>query len=430
MKWLLSLAIVASLMISGCGPRIAGDGDMPATLANATTVVTGTNEKRPLKFVYGTQAVIGKCPSDEGESLILSAIGASIVAQGVNRIGAAIKAAAAEETKQVLVRRNVELRADGSFGPCLLVSRGWFYDEKIPPEPFRAYDKKTGSSFEYEVDKISSIRRSGLPLAATPDFFFEGQFIQLADKKTTTLIPRYAYLDQPISQSDLRPSNSRQILVLFALSDVGKSADLNKGQGATIVLGPLRSGRSKRYPSEDESLVSYTCNDESGCTYVSATQVMRSIHESDWFSLDLPEKERKPMTLQVLVSETRSANAFLGFVAEVFGAVQKDVTTELQTALIPSRHEAAEEAAQAANESAANAYDKAYAEAVAKISACGSSPTDTTKAAEARQSMRTLNKASRNANRGDIFTQEDIDSIELSRLTSAATGCASALAKL
>lgn len=413
---------------------------MPATLANATINVTGTSERRPLKFVYGTQAAIGKCPSNEGESALLSVIGASIVAQGVNRIGAAIRAAAAEETKQVLVRRNVELRADGNFGPCLLVSRGWFYDEKVPPEPSRAYDKKANSSFQYEGGKISDIRRSGLPLAATPDFFFEGQFVQLADHKTTTLIPRYAYLDQPISQSDLRPSNSRQIIVLFALSDVGKSADLNKGQGATIVLGSLSSGRSKRFPNEDEGLVSYTCEDESEsegksedkskCTYASATQVMRSIHESDWFSLDLPEKERKPMTLQVLVSETRSASAFLGFVADVFGDVQKDVATEFQTALIPSKRETAEESAQAANESVANTYDKAYAEAVTKISACGASPTDTTKAAEARQSMRTLNKASRYADRGDVFAQEDIDAIQLSRLTSAATGCARALAKL
>lgn len=383
-------------------------------LGACASISAGSDKPDKLKradqpFVYDTRASIGPCPGDVGESFGIETIGTAIIAQGVNRIGAAIKAAAAEETKQVLVRRNLEVSKGDTFGPCLLVARGWYYDSPMPDED-RMYVGKQ-SDFDYAA-KIDSIRRSGLPLAGNPDFFFEARFITSQDKSATTLEPIFAYLDEPISKSWFRRSKTRRVMVNFALSEVGKSANFSKGQGSTMVLGTLESGTPRVFPAGSSALVGVTCDGVTGCTIDQAKQIMRNSYEADWFALTLPDKP-KPMTLQVLMSETRSASAFWKFVSDVFGDIDDSVTSDLQQALIPSTGAAAEEKDKAAKEALNTTYDQAYAKASTSLAACIDAPTDVNKASEARVALRALNKAARALEKEEQFSENDIDSIDL-----------------
>src|SRR3546814_2213240 len=52
--------------------------------------------------------VIGDCPHAHEIAPLLATVGAAIVAQGVSRIGDALKAAGNAETQTALARRNVE----------------------------------------------------------------------------------------------------------------------------------------------------------------------------------------------------------------------------------------------------------------------------------------------------------------------------------
>ncbi len=382
------------------------------------------------QVTYATQAVLGKCPSGSQQDADLraagvsDALGASIIAQGVNRIGAAIKAAAGPETRQILIRRNVELSAREPFGPCLIVARGWYHKEDTDKP---AYQSTDGSGFKYDKTMAALFHEIGLPLATTPDFFFEGILKKSTDETASTLAPIYAFLATPIASNFLRPSKARRVLVSFAVTSPGKAANLVKGQGSTVVLGNLQPPKGKSFPTDSPYLeTKIECRKNCGGSFA---QRMRSIYESEWFSIKL-SKEPSPMTLQVLVSETRGASAFLKFVSDVFGDAQKDLVTELQETFVSSRGELADETKQAAEETAANNYDNAYAAAIGALSACVDAPTDAAKIAAAKVAIRNFNKAARASNKNDgiYFTEEEIDSLKLNEDMSGP--CQTLLSKL
>ena len=156
-----------------------------------------------------------------------------MVAKGVSRIGAAIKAAGEAETRQVVVSRNIELSSAG-MPRCLVVARGWFHPKR--PEAGAAYARSEDTAFDYDADP-SFIRGQGLWLAATPDFYFEGRFKPSHNEAALALQPVYVYRGEPIATHTLRRSTARGTVLSFAISKPSKAKDLGKGQGATVVLG-------------------------------------------------------------------------------------------------------------------------------------------------------------------------------------------------
>ena len=399
------LAVLLCVFLVSACTTIAGTGDPPEGVATSVR--------------YGTHAVIGKCPSEPAESAIAAAIGASVVSKGVSRIGAAIAAAANEQTNTAYVRRNVELTSDG-LGPCLLVARGWFFKDRSSMIAGTYQD--AGGVFNYD-GQPSNLHQQGLWLAATPDFFFEGKMVAAGDGSALSMLPAYAYMGKPMASRFLRPGDARSILVAFAISKPAKDVDLSKGNGATVVLGRFDAGSDKEY-STDAAAV-FTC-DQQGCPKSPVNQLIRAPNESEWFSVPLTDKAQ-PMTLQVLVSETQSASKFLTFVGEVFSDVEKDLTTELQQALIPSVGDAADESEATAAENALNAYEEKYAGALAKLVACQSAGTDMAKAAAAKKAMRETNQKARAADQPEPFSDSDIDGIVVKAGGNSSAACRDAL---
>ncbi|HYI40760.1 MAG TPA: hypothetical protein VE053_10610 [Allosphingosinicella sp.] len=383
-----ALLSISAITLAACTPNLAENARPPQTLL-------------PPAVSYGTQVVMGRCMP--GAEALIPAILGSVIAQGVNRIGSAIQAAAAQETKVVVARRNIEMRAmNDSRGLCVFVARGWFYRDAptfaaagVDPSPFYA---KPGSAFKYA--QPDALWRNGLFIAATPDFFFQGKVVKATDNSAYSIIPIEATMDKPISTTPLRPSNMRRVLVSFAVTEVGKGVDLNKGGGTTMVIGPMRPGVRLTFPKglcaaylANGSQTPNQCPEEGKFDVL-----MRSNFESEWFSLGLAAKS-KPMNLQALVSETRDASEFLGFVAAVFGDIRGDLTTELKENLISSVGAAAEEVELSAEEKAENELDAAYAKAVTELRACVATPADSSKRSTARAALRALIAAARKAER-------------------------------
>ena len=98
--------------------------------------------------------------------------------------------------------------------------------------------------------------------------------------------------------------------------------------------------------------------------------------------------------LQVLVSETRGEDAFLTFLAEVFGAASDDIKTELRTSLITSLVEESAEKELQEIEKVRIAYDEALVVAFKALQTCGASGA-AADAAAARVSIQKLNQAAR-----------------------------------
>src|SRR3546814_15779691 len=92
---------------------------------------------------YDTQVVIGDCPHAHEIAPLLATVGAAIVAQGVSRIGDALKAAGNAETQTALARRNVEFDTSGTLPKCVAISRVWFY-RPVPDHPTRSETRRLG----------------------------------------------------------------------------------------------------------------------------------------------------------------------------------------------------------------------------------------------------------------------------------------------
>src|SRR3546814_15790816 len=78
--------------------------------------------------------VIGDCPHAHEIAPLLATVGAAIVAQGVSRIGDALKAAGNAETQTALARRTVEFDTSGTLPKCVAIARGWVY-RSVPDHP-------------------------------------------------------------------------------------------------------------------------------------------------------------------------------------------------------------------------------------------------------------------------------------------------------
>jgi hypothetical protein len=392
------------------GARIAVMAVTVILLAGCTTLAgsKGPPDWAGPNASYQTRAVLGTCVSVRPDMAVGTALASALVAKGVNRIGAAVKAAAASDTRQVIVRQNIELNKDG-LGPCLLVARGWFYPTKALQDN-HPYQSTAGSTFNFDSAADSTrLRNAGLWLAGTPDFYFEGQFRESTDKTALSLVPEYAYMGQPIATHSLRPGTARSVLLAFAITKPQKAADLSKGQGSTVVIGRLAENLDKTFESDE--LLPNECSPPA-CDPAELRLKIRDPLESEWFTVPLTGKAQ-PMTLQVLVSETRSESKFLGFVADVFGAVESDLTKELQAALIPSVADAAAETEAIAAENAATEYEAAFADALAKLAACSGDGDDLAKASAAKAAMRKANQKARANSQDEPFAKALIDAIKI-----------------
>lgn len=287
--------IISTALLMSCA-QIAGDQKPPA--------LKGSND-----VYYGTEVVLGPC-GDGPESAILVSLVAAVVAQGVNRIGDALKAAANRDMSVALARRSIELRAnnDGKFPvACVTIVRGWFHRTPIDSsgKSRQAPDLKQqdGSAWAAISGKTrpADLWQKGLYVAASPDFYFQGFFVPSSDKSAAAIMPVVATLDEPMLHNALRPNKRRHVLLAFSLGE--KAVDLEKGGGTTMILGAMEPGQPLIFRTFTSGVISDndSCASslpvEGGKRYFDCpkddkdtTLIQRASYLSDWFSLPLPKQ--------------------------------------------------------------------------------------------------------------------------------------------
>lgn len=388
--------VLASLTLGACS-HTAGDGKPLVTPSKSD-------------LYYGSQVSLGPCLGD-GESALGTAFATALITTGVNRIGAAIKSAAAGQTTTSLARRNIEISNRGPIGPCVYVARGWFHRARpnFDDASGAGYVQSERTGFVYDdAGGRAALWGSGLYLAGTPDFFFQGQVVASEGNRAYTIVPRKAWLAEPLVANDLR-SDARNVLLSFALVPLDKPATLEKG-GSTVVLGRLEPGVMRNFPAQPcagrvrtattngpngpiNTQTAIGCDgDATGLDYL----VLRSSFESEWFTVSLTA-DRQPMTLLALASETRGSSAFLAYVSDVFTATAPALNTALANELVPDSIAAAGEAEITASELLLTGYDTAYGAAATAFAECVAAPANAAKRTTARVALRNLLAAARRA---------------------------------
>jgi hypothetical protein len=379
----------------------------------ACTWIRGESPLRaelPGETVYGTNVALGPCAFTSGIegaffAPIAGALAASAIAEGVNRIGAALKSAGETKTWTARGARNVEVTSK-TFGPCIHVVRGWFYRDGGDVAKRRAAAPWLGKTKDgVDVGRYDKLWSIGLWLAQPPDFVFEGTLDRSEDGQAFTVRPLYVLLNEPIATRLLRPGRKRQVAVFLAFPAPGESAEGEKTPSASLVIGLLEPEIVRRYPK------------------LPVAHVNRTPFESNWFALKVGA-EQEPLTTAAIVSETQGGSEFLAFVGAVFSGASQKITEELQTALIPEKARAAKETARTAKENTATAFEAKWLAAGDALTKCEGMPQNApVTAVETRKAMREVNQARRAQGEKSVFSEDEIAKV-------AATLSADELAKL
>jgi len=389
-----SVAILAAFLSAGCAYRMQrADSDPPSAdplLAYQTQVVTG-------------DCIFGK-PPDKMRLLlapIADALLGSAIEQAVNSVGQALQEAAKATDDQAAAARNVEINAN-TFGACLQVARGWFhrgFADEQESDKVRTQSAATWAAAErkgvIDPDNLKRFWDRRMWLAEQPDFLFEAQVVPTSitggsDSTLLTLAPVYARLDYPISRAILRLSKERDVGMYFAFHTPEQDPAAPGTANGGLILGRLRPGVAMRYPPPvlDTDQTPNRGNDE-----------------SRWFSIALPKDmiDKKALTISALVTEHQDPSPFLQFWADVFGGAKPQITSTLQTALVPSLRQQAKETQATQAENALTAYEDALVKALDAATTCAaSSNSGLGTAASVRGLLRAFNQAARAANRGTI----------------------------
>lgn len=375
MAWLVIWLVMVSVLAGGCAQRrFAQDGRAAGTR---------------IPVVYRTEVALGSClfgpagGNADLHALVVEALAASAISAGIDAIGAALAEAAQETQDKAAAFRNVVVDKE-SFGPCLQIVRGRFYEFATADE--RATAEADGAAWSGPIDaaKRRELWTRRMRLAAAPDFVFEAELVAThfeagKDDAYLTLVPLFAWLGEPLSHRTLRFSKARDVSVFFGFSDAGERSVAAEGVGAGIVVGRLERGVARRYaPFEGDTTA--TPN--------------RGPAESQWFRLKLGAQKR-PMRVAALVVEHQDESAFFGFVAGAFGAAKPGMKA-VAAAQLPSARAAARESALSAGEEARDAFEAALAAMHTAAVTCGASGGDVLAlATRARASIRTFNAAAR-----------------------------------
>lgn len=414
-----SVVLAAVLLLGACSTvRMREDSATPP----ATKAPT----------VYATQLAVGRCAFGTSAEAggIAAAFLSGAISEGVNRIGEALKEAAARKEVTATATRNLQVSAE-SMGPCVQVVRGWFYiDPTLDPATKGTLEqdaKFTAARAWFDDNFITAARfttlwkNNGLWLAGPPDFLYEGRFVSFKGTDTVTIAPQYVRFNEPLFTRPLRPGRSRHVAVFLAFHQPGASADAKEHPAATFVLGNLNPGDSRTYPADDTALTRF---DAEG---LPAGPLNRWPFESDWFTLSL-QKTEQPLTISGAVTETQEASQFLGFIAAVFGNSKEAINEALLTRVDPAKRAAARVSEASADSTIEEKIDAAEG---ALIACKDAALPNSQHATSARKALRDINAAAVAGNRPTPVDTVCIDSIQQTQKAEEMTkACAAALAKI
>ncbi|AVO58914.1 hypothetical protein [Pseudomonas chlororaphis] len=338
-----------------------------------TLILAGCAQQTKQEFttagpVTGLQIAVGDCmvvppplepkTQDSGTRDLLAAGAAAAISQGVNYLGRAATAAGESKTWKIQGARNFQT-PENQFPKCIQVVRGRFLSEGASDN---AWNPPKKSGWPSETKTYFAAR--GLYLPDMPDFLFEGQIVPSLDKSTFAIRPGIATYLAPIDTRFLRPSKKRNIALFFALTTPGTKPTLDDNPGATLTLGALQPGSTRKYAVNDKT---------------------SSPYESAWFSVRR-EDAVKPLTLSVLMTETQGEQAFLTFMGSLLSdpKVVAAANADLSNRLIRPVRETNENDAAVKENDAIVKRNAAFVTVQAKLEACAKSTDsgDIRKAAE------------------------------------------------
>ena len=320
-----------------------------------------------------TRVFYGPCvisfEAEKNESAIANAIVPEIISQGLNRIGIALRQAAAPEPNTSIGHVNIDQSAS-KISPCIQFING------------SCSSSGTGDMSKYlslpqSVNQrlaTENMRDAGIFLAKRPNTFIELRLRASGDGSALAVAPTH------VEYRSNDKNRSTALVLLVSFHPPGKSYDGSQAKSTTVTLGDSGGDVIETY------LIDLT----------QGINAWKPPIESPWFPRPdsgvikaLPKGKAaptRPMTLTVGLTETKSANEFLVALADIFDSSKDTLQEEAEKLLLKSKREAAELTELQVFSTNQTAYITSLAKAQrALLSYCLSSDTtDTVEGAESR----------------------------------------------
>lgn len=321
------------------------------TQADATIKPVSISDTR---VVHSNDCVFGL--PDKKRSAIAVAIGGQLLASGIkiglNKFGAALRAAGSEKTFTTIRSANIDY--DPSRPPaCIYIVQGEFLVDGTSAA--REFLELTDGSPKCEVPwaaEFSTVARtlraaksycvarklveSGIFLSGTPEFFFEAK-VKMSSNNTAMQLEASAlhvtkHLDPSLN------SKGATIVVSYAIGDPGSAApDIGAATVTQMPLGRLKAPTKLFFTGGAGPA-------------------------APWLSLSSAnQKGAEPRVIWAARSETRDPQEFLLFLADVFDDSKESVTSSLQQSLISSERLKSDLATASARATAANTAEAKWA---------------------------------------------------------------------
>ena len=395
----VALCVAAGLAVSGCANGFSTSGGTP-------------------KADTEMRAFVGKCiVSDKGQQEIgailapvLATLAGSAIKHGLNAFGTALRKAGEAETITKTANANIDPQVD--FGPCVQVVRGnfsqfrpklkdkdgnefvpdWLKQNELPH--FLGDGKETETDAEENTTdakaktRWSNLYKAGIWLTEeAPEHFLEARMRFDQSCKAIAVGPTYIHYGRFFKGG---AKSTRGVVINVALVSPGKKATDNGVPNGQISFGNIKTPYTVRYHDITTGLLgAQPAAGGGGLSGVRAAgqggaqenQVCTKLKgfaklpkETAWMSLD--GTKLAPTTVSVSIAETRDANKFLLFLADVFDDSKEELEKAAQRVAIASerakfekeQQDAAQQAREAQATAAANYYD-AYAAAELAIAA-------------------------------------------------------------
>ena len=284
-----------------------------AAVLSVPTIGRAADPSRPGQF-DGLQIATGSCmtttdparntPAEPSTKGLVDEALKAVITEGANYIGKALTEAGKAKTWTASGARNLEAPARG-LPLCVQVVRG----------SFDATGKATPAwtpAAPWPSDTAQELRKRGVVLAKAPAFLFEGQIIQSADLSSYTIRPATVTFTTPQGES----AKERHIALFFAVTGPGTKATADSAPATNVVIGKVQVGTTFAYAAPPTGF--------------------SSPYEPIWFSLG--QDQKKPITINAVLSETRDERAFLTFLGKILSndKVKGEITSGAQQLFIPA----------------------------------------------------------------------------------------------
>ena len=381
------------------------------TLAFTSFCITGcTTDRSSSPYVHApyatTQVLVGQCLflQGSGESAaIASALAGLVIDKAFNIVAAGLRAAGSEQKEYLSGFGNFDTPPASLSKTCVTIVQGRFFSS-VSQDPDANYFKpawaNTAGLDEEKLKLLAKWHR--IYFVDKPDFMMESVISGTSVSGVFTLRPLYALMTEPVERPWADYSGNRHIAILFSFFAAGGNPQADSNPGTEIILGNLAKDQPLifRYPSNDKSPSKQRVkSDNSNTDKFLAAPYLRWPNEGRFFKLD--SGFLAPSTVRVMVTQTKSENKLMTFLADAFDSVEKDLASTAKQALIPSVAQEAKLAAQNQQLSKLNSYNTTYNAALEALGKCANSkvnPTSNMEIFEALQLAQTAHSAQISAN--------------------------------